>query len=497
MAASSSNDSPSNQPVEGSSNVADGRGAATDEGASTAAAAASSSSTLLKEPPTKPAPKAPTYRDSQNSEHYLTAKAFLQSGDFEEALSTIELGFVATKAQLSTVLGAENVEDVAAVHESMAPLHYLYATTLLYQIEESSSESAMTTMTAPPPAASSSDNGSDDSNPPSVNETHAEDIEIAWENFETARMIMESMLTSNGTAEDMEQIKLDLAQVCLREADLEKLNGRYSDATRDYTDSLKYLEESGSDKIGPYDRKIADVHYNLSLVYMLQVAETKAAGDEQGDSGGVAAAAAGPQAPAAVDEKRVAFLRSRGFHHAFVCGRTLCGQIAFLCGADPDEFLSKAELDVPNFKTTGEEDTVAGDDVDHPQIASLKLKSLRKHVATLQPLEEQTDKVQDLLELLAEIQETIDEAERSEEGVHQVSAMKAEISAAVSAQTGPDQEDSATATNAFGASTASVAASTVAAQPVMAVRKKKKRDADDAKLPAADVETKKANLKEE
>jgi hypothetical protein len=111
--------------------------------------------------------------------------------------------------------------------------------------------------------------------------------------------------------------------------------------------------------------------------------------------------------------------------------------------------------------------------MDHPKIVSMKLQAFRKHVLALQTPSEHLDIVSTLSELLDEIQETIDESENSEKGVQQVSEMKAEISAAVAAEPGDSEDEGATgATTTVGFGSAAAAASTVAANPVMAVGKK-------------------------
>ena len=57
-----------------------------------------------------------------------------------------------------------------------------------------------------------------------------------------------------------------MAQVYLREGDLQRTNGRNEHAIQDYLSCLRFrLKSLMMDK---YDRKIADVHYNLGLVYI-------------------------------------------------------------------------------------------------------------------------------------------------------------------------------------------------------------------------------------
>jgi tetratricopeptide (TPR) repeat protein len=462
MAATPSKPSPSNQTVEGSNNVVsndaasniatatDAKTAAAEEPiAEPAVAEAEAASEDSKAPPSLPTTTStePSYDDSEQSGNYVLAKNFLNDGDFEQALTTIEEGIDGTKSIL-----AENDKLDTEFHESLAPFHYLYGTTLLYSIEESN-DTNMTT----------SGGGGGEVDPDDENadaEEAADDMQIAWENLEAARTILENMMTSN----DSDKLKLDLAQVLLREGDLQRLNGRYETAINDYQSCLVLRE--GNPLLGPYDRKIADVHYNLGLNYMMLVADAKGATEET------------TEAPKS--EKTLAELRSKSFHHYLACSKTLCGQIAFLCNVDSDEFLKKAEQDIPNFKSTGEDD----DAMDHPKIVSMKLQAFRKHVLALHTPSEHLDIVSTLSELLDEIQETIDESENSEKGVQQVSEMKAEISAAVAAEPGDSDDEGATgATTTVGFGSAAAAASTVAANPVMAVRKKNKRPAEDAKMP--------------
>ena len=165
----------------------------------------------------------------------------------------------------------------------------------------------------------------------------------------------------------------------------------------------------------------------------------------------------------------------------------------------PEEFLLKAENDTPKFKSTGEEKD-SNNNAEHPKVAGLKLKSLRKHVAMLSPPSSviDQDSFHNFKELLDEIQEMVDESENSEKGVHQVS----EITAAVAGQTdsanpfgeisAPTMAAAAAAATTVGFGSAAAAASSAsaaaaAAQPMMVVRKKKKkRDADEGKPPAVE-----------
>lgn len=465
----------------------------------------------------------PTYQSSEQSRHYQVAKVLLNGGDFETALSTIEEGIECTKAQLPA--------DVDATwHESMAPFHYLYGTTLLYSIEEESTDGShhhqpVTTVegrsagrnyseeqgtTAGDGDGGNNGNGEDEEEP-------VEDMEIAWENLDTARTILERLLqeqpAGGSAAATAQKFKADLAQVLLREGDLQRQNGAYDAAVDDYTACLSYLNSNISGS--KFSRKIADVHCNLGLVYFNLVVETKTLPED--------AARNDPGAAAEIHNK-LAFCRSRGFYHYFECAKTFGGIVAELSGTvDPAELLRKAE-ELPQFKSTGEEEedclnsnnnNNSGDNENysycHPRIISLKLRNLRALVAELPVPEAAAAQVADCLAVLEEIQETIDEAEASERGVAEASAMKDDIiSALLAAQAADDDDDDENAfTNAtttttntvvdkvtgasttigFGSAAATAMITAAAQQPaMMVVKKKKKRDIDedseDAKLPA-------------
>jgi hypothetical protein len=123
----------------------------------------------------------------------VLAKNFLNDGDFEQALTTIEEGIEGTKSILA---GNDNLDT--EFHESLAPFHYLYGTTLLYSIEESN-DTNMTT------SGGGGEEDPDDENADA--EEAADDMQIAWENLEAARTILENMMTST-----MQTIQTDLAQ---------------------------------------------------------------------------------------------------------------------------------------------------------------------------------------------------------------------------------------------------------------------------------------------
>jgi hypothetical protein len=207
----------------------------------------SSTTGSLQSPPPPPS-LVPSYTSSELSENYLLAKQHLNTGNFEDALDILEQELENTKTLLtmaststqgtSTITGDTNTGSQqqlqlhpqeriidADVHPSLAPLHYLYGTTLLYSLEEAKDDNGqdMATMTTILPPQDENDQNQDNNdegndhqsaavnynplahlsesttvNPdlvPAVADNADDDMEIAWENFEVARHIIETMIS--------------------------------------------------------------------------------------------------------------------------------------------------------------------------------------------------------------------------------------------------------------------------------------------------------------
>jgi hypothetical protein len=485
MAASSNKPSPSHKALDTSNTAAESTGAAStkaegdpldsDKVRQEAAEEPVAAAQLKKDPSSEdeePATSPLSYESMQASTRYQVAQTLLQNGDFEDALQTIAEGLEDTKATLLALHGDDDEEaEGLDFHPALAPLHYLYGTTLLYSVEESSSDAMMTTATT---------NDGDGTPDPDAS---AEDAQIAFENLDLARIIVEKYLSAaNHKSEDRQaastynakHLTLDLAQIRLREGDLQRLNGQYAAALVDYAACAELRDAH----LGPYDRKRADVHYNLGLTYALQVAQAAADADskEQPASGAplpnVAAAAAAPssgadEAPALTLAQREEYRRRSAFHY-LECGRILCGHLAMAEQLD-DAFLR----------------TLVAVDATDPHIMTYARQQLSAWRAHVKAHVAQPDP--NLWDVLEEIQETLDEAPASEEGVQQVAHMKAAIAAAAAAEKDDETADSS---SAFGS--ASATAASAAAQPLMAVRKKKRPPPsaqDDAK-PAASKQVK-------
>ena len=484
-----------------------------------AAAAASAASPAVNSPPAKArsdAPTAtpieaaqePTYFSVRSSSAYSTARRLLAAGRFEDALTLLEAAIAATRSALPPVLNSAG-EEIDELHPALAPLHYLYGTTLLYSVEESDD------MVNGAAAAAGAQGGAQGS---AGSEEMAEDLQIAWENLDLARTIVEvrglvgpkerelatsaSTSTSN-TATDADDaasnnreeeeieienartLLLDLAQIHLRLADLQKANSAYRECLADYARALELRRAV----LGPYDRRVADVHYQLGVVCMTRAAEggdattattaVAATASASASSGllppgtaqdgllGMMAAAASEAAAEAQAEARPTAeecreLRERSVRHYLACARCFGGCLAKLCGIDEDEQIedmvgkiqaveevggadNDGDKKMPAImadgkKVGGADDKEEEDGAKHEHRtyadASQTLAGIRARCAELaggaanakkSPSAEDMEVVADLLSLLDELQETIDSQEEDLRGVHEVQAMKARI----------------------------------------------------------------------
>mmetsp|Transcript_11755 Transcript_11755/g.24210 ORF Transcript_11755/g.24210 Transcript_11755/m.24210 type:complete len:538 (+) Transcript_11755:160-1773(+) len=465
-------------------------------------------------------------------------------------------------------------------HEALAPLYYLYGTTLLYSVEESDD------MMNHQQQQAATGGGGEGAGMPS--EEMAEDIQIAWENLDLARSIMVDRVvgeddikaliiatencdgkSSNNDVDrqdqdEQEELKakvLDLAQIHLRLADLQKANGAYSDALSDYKRAL-YLRRVA---LGTeFDRRVADVCYSLGITSMMLAAEGDRAADGDADAaaggaadGAGAATSTGLLPPGAEDgilgmmgaaaQEAVAAskptpeqcrrLRERSVMHYLDCGRAFGGCIALLCGVDrPEDVVGEGKTIVaveeeededededkkPSAAEAASSATKTVDDKRHEHqayvTASKTLADIRSKCSDLANSKPSASAAQsgddnnneavitDLLELLDELQETIDSQEQDMGGIQEVHEMKTRIeeevtraaddpfgvaaTATATANVATTDASGATTTIGFGAAPAAPAASaatataaanttaTASAKPMMVIKKKKKRAA--------------------
>eukprot|EP00980_Cylindrotheca_fusiformis_P007769 scaffold1650_cov135-Cylindrotheca_fusiformis.AAC.4 len=381
------------------------------------------------------------YENAESSDFYKLAKHLLAEGSFDEALTSIEKGIEDAKEK-QTKFG-------------MAPFHYLYGTTLLYHIEEST-DTAMTV-----------ENQSGDETP--------DDMQIAWENLEAARILVENLLSTSISDQKKLKLQLDLAQIALREGDLQRMNGRYIDAIRDYQTCLDFRMLH----LGQYDRKIADAQYNLGLSYLSSSSELLK--DEPT-----------PTSENASDRIKIGQEQcEKGIDLYIECANTLCGQIALLCGLEPSTFFEEKRTPEAGLKTTG----LGGKAPVNEKAQTLR--EWRENIARLSASFKDDPAVIDLCQLLDEIQETVDEAKASQDAVRQASQLRARAQNAADGNGEETGVGGSTSTIGFGnpiSSGKAVALGLSAqAKPMMVVKKKKKRDEDEDGKPKA-VENKRTKF---
>eukprot|EP00957_Ditylum_brightwellii_P040956 3101045-Ditylum_brightwellii.AAC.1 len=127
------------------------------------------------------------------------------------------------------------------LHESIAPLYYLNGTTILYSVEESEGDESAVMVGQVADAGDAGDVGDQHQQQQQQQESAmatAEDLQISWENLESARSILVRITTSSDFAPSAspegKEKALDLAQVHHRLGDLQRANGNYAEAMQDY-----------------------------------------------------------------------------------------------------------------------------------------------------------------------------------------------------------------------------------------------------------------------
>jgi len=505
-----------------------------------------------------------TYFSSATSNNYVFAKQLLKAGSFEDALALIEQALEKTKMAIRTRLALtinddEELERAIELHESIAPFFYffLYGTTLLYSLEEAKDDgndnSAMTVASVAtagvqeqeattdsaeasvtiengkqPSTTSSSNQGAATTTTIAANtatqqqqtnnndEDFAEDIQIAWENLDTARNIIEKMIGEGNPLSETDAVKLqlDLAQIHLREGDLERINGNYSPAIEDYSSCLQILlrhtnTTDENDNVLNLDRKIADTQFNLGLTYLTSSSDLQKELTSDGDSNNNTSTPNNSNAAIMTKEHC-----EKGIQQYVECATTFCRILATLVGVEPETILSKvskvgdsenvtADATAPaGFKTTGLNDDDVKPASTTAAVASQTLNILRNAVVSMISSHSPSDSksmeyVSDIQQVLDEIQETIDEAERSQEGVRQAAQIRVNAQKQVSALSDASGDAFASVTDedtgvitsiGFGPGSSSVSTdnkinTTTAAKPMMVVKKKKKRkDISDGEI---------------
>ena len=490
-----------------------------------------------------PAPPLDTYESSKASSVYRQAKESLNQGDYETALSLIQHDGL--EAQLERLMAATTngtmTLDEASLHPSLAPFHYLYGTTLLYSMEEQQPDDPVQQQeqeeSVPEEQEDPDDNGAEQnvrdmvfvmpshSQPPQAQEAPPEedvdDLQIAYEHLDTSRLLLQSYIQEKQEQQQeqphnkdaLQSLSLDLAQIWLRQGDLQRLNGQYQQAVDNYQSCLTLRQQQASENTTTTTtpRSLADVHYQLALTYSLLVGHESTRGDdattakEEDESEAKPAAAAAAAAVVPTDEDQEPIVspaqlhewRQASLQHYATCAQLLTQHA---CSALGGSSTTERTLPVlPNVlvphdnKTTKDDQKVSSSSSSAGatpttqevwQQARSHVQALRDHVLQTHSTanhDTDNDKDDSVLELLNDIQEIVNEALVSEEGLHQVTALKSEITAAaaatVAAAAVPDDPDSVPSAEespsvAFGSATATALSAT--AQTTLMVRSKRK-----------------------
>jgi len=434
----------------------------------------------------------PNYFSTKSSKAYTLAYKLLNSDNFQDALSTLETALRFTAG----ILRAENKNhkrgnsdennDDIDFHESLAPLYYLYGSTLLYSVEESdvmmaSSSSAPDTSgapateddqdddNAPPPDFLVDDNNDDDKEeqeqegsemmsknhleaeqeePPSSSDP-TEDLQIAWENLELARSIVSKLvesfyplgeitgggkseynpsITTYSTPNEQSELLLDLAQIHTRLGDLQRGNSSVantSDCISDYTTALSLRIKV----LGKYHKKVADSHYSLAGVY----AEAPSKSGEEVEEAverfvselGGGDGGKGKNDGGGGGAKQIMTESKKMEYRERSLDHYVQCAVSFsgmLASMCGEDADALTGLNNETASTTASASTNGGGG-----IHSTMLSTLRSRISNLTPPTKSPEKesFEDVKEILDEIQEAVDTAEEAEEGLRTLGEMKA------------------------------------------------------------------------
>ena len=308
----------------------------------------------------------------------------------------------------------------------------------------------------------------------------------------------------------------DLAQIHLREGDLQRINGNYISAVGDYSICLETLLKHNHTKdeknnIRNLGRKIADTQYNLGLTYLTSSSDIQKQVADADIENSDMSINTKEQDEAAQHRKKATILANehceKGIQLYFDCARTFCNIVANICGIDSETILLSSTESTKNdtikyakkppagLKTTGLYDGGIPQKIaasTHTEV-SKTLNTWRMAVKTLVKSHhegENAPRLLDIVQVLDEIQEIIDEAERSQEGVLQAAKIrvKAQQAAAALKNQGAAvaKPDGSITTIGFGPEASLVAASATA----NAVASRKPQDAfGSSKAIIADIKS--------
>eukprot|EP00571_Detonula_confervacea_P014132 CAMPEP_0172308096 /NCGR_PEP_ID=MMETSP1058-20130122/8802_1 /TAXON_ID=83371 /ORGANISM="Detonula confervacea, Strain CCMP 353" /LENGTH=592 /DNA_ID=CAMNT_0013020449 /DNA_START=20 /DNA_END=1798 /DNA_ORIENTATION=- len=432
----------------------------------------------------------PTYLSAKQSKAYTLSKQLLSSGSLDDALTTLEMALQLSREMLANTISAvasanedDDDDDVnIELHESLAPLYYLYGTTLLYSVEESDVmmangkqqqqggaipedvevevPSAENEADEPQNEANDhndDDNGDDDHDHAAVDST--EDLQIAWENLDLARSIISrlvdtfhnnidssddnaivvlksntktndasSTINHNYTPAQQTELLLDLAQIHTRLGDLQRANANVLPCIDDYNLALKLRLSCR----GKFDKKVADSHFSLAAVYAEapnRVDENEGKVDQFVNSLGAGVGGGGGECEKReLSEEEKGEFRHLSLEHYLACGMAFAGLLAKMCGEDADEFLMNVGTEnTGSASASAAMSSAAASSSSNCNHHSKTMATLRQRLTLLPPPTSQADndEFNDLTEMLDEIQEAIDSAEETEEGLKSLGEMKA------------------------------------------------------------------------
>ncbi|TYZ63370.1 hypothetical protein PybrP1_010114 [[Pythium] brassicae (nom. inval.)] len=247
----------------------------------------------------------------------------------------LEEAVVVYEDLLRTMIETENQSDSLAV----APVYYQYGHSMLLLAEATAS--VFGGSVAPPEAGSDADADAEQDA-----KNTADDLEVAWEMLEVARVIYSRF--PNELA-----VEKELARVYMRLGDLGMESDVFEQAKSDYEKSLQLRQKIIAQTQDPDTTLLADLYCCLAISCIYQ--ESKLQADDGDDADGD-----GDSADPSARQDEIRRRESEGLAYYVLAGRVMADNIHRVAGACAQVFQDFAAARIPRYSAADGADTARG-----------------------------------------------------------------------------------------------------------------------------------------
>ena len=350
----------------------------------------------------------PTYFDTKQSKAYTRSKELIKKSNVVDAIVTLEVGIKFKLELLADSLADEDDIKRVELHESLAPLYYLYGTALLFSLQEDAAsglvrdeyddevQNALDNLTL---ALIISSRLVHDFHP--QNKTGSTTTEVL---DDTRTIPLKSSTHSYYTPAQQTELLLDLAQIRTHIGDWQRhANANILSSIEEYTQALTLHMAC----LGKFDKRVGYSHYSLAGAY---------------------ATATYAEAPNSEDPVK---LQQKSLEHYFACAVVFAAAMAKMCGEDAEKFYVE-RIEREDTEKFYVESLFAGgtaaSSYSNPSAKSLVTirEILAKLVAPPSPSGLLAKEFDSMKKIIDEVLEAMNIADAAEEGLKSVGGRKSE-----------------------------------------------------------------------